>query len=118
MPAYNFQLQFADKVKTRNKRQTIRAERKDGRVPEVGELFRGFTGMRSKKCRFLIESRISEVLPIAIKPEGIWLAGVPLTESEANSLALLDGFEDADAMCAWFSRTHGADFSGHLIRWL
>lgn len=118
MPAYNFQLRFADAVKKRVKRQTIRAERKDGYVPEVGALFKGFTGMRSKKCRFLTESRISEVLPIVIKPEGIWLAGKPLEDAEANTIALLDGFDDADEMCSWFARTHGADFSGHLIRWL
>lgn len=118
MPAYNFQARFADKVKQRLKRQTIRAERKDGRVPAVGELFKGFTGMRSKKCRFLYESRISEVLPIVIKPEGIWLDGKPLDDAEANTLALLDGFEDADEMCGWFGRMHGQDFSGHLIRWL
>ena len=118
MPAYNFQLRFAEAVKNRVKRQTIRAERKDGKVPEVGDLFRGFTGMRSRKCRFLIESRICEVLPIVIKPEGIWVAGIPLNDNEANVLALNDGFEDADDMCRWFAKTHGTDFSGHLIRWL
>lgn len=102
MPAYNFQLQFADKVKSGAKRQTIRATRKDGRVPAVGDVFKGFTGMRSKKCRFLTEGTISEVLPICIMPEGIWLAGIPLTDGEATQLALLDGFQDADEMCAWF----------------
>jgi hypothetical protein len=118
MPAYNFQLQFADKVKARIKRQTIRADRKDGYVPEPGAMFKAFTGLRSKKCRFLTESRISEVLPIVIKPEGIWLAGKLLDDAEANSIALLDGFEDADEMCRWFAKQHGPDFSGHLIRWL
>lgn len=118
MPAYNFQLRFAEAVRTRVKRQTIRAERKDGYVPEVGAVFKGFTGMRTKKCRFLVEGRISEVLPVVIKPDGIWLAGKPLDEAEANTIALLDGFQDADEMCGWFGRTHGQDFSGHLIRWI
>lgn len=118
MPAYNFQARFAEKVEKRIKRQTIRAERKDGYVPEVGALFKGFTGMRTKNCRLLVESRVSEVLPIVIKPEGIWLAGTPLDVAEANTIALLDGFESADEMCGWFARTHGMDFSGHLIRWL
>lgn len=118
MGAYNFQAQFADQVEKRIKRQTIRAERKDGRIPEVGERFVGYTGMRTKKCRKLVDSRISEVLPIAIKDDGIWLAGTPLNDVEAHSIALLDGFQSAKEMLLWFARTHGLHFSGHLIRWL
>ena len=118
MPAYNFQAQFADAVESRIKRQTIRAERKDGYVPEVGSRFVGYTGMRTKNCRKLVEGTISEVLPIAIKDEGIWLAGVPLNDAQANVLALHDGFDSAKDMLLWFARTHGMHFSGHLIQWL
>lgn len=118
MGAYNFKAQFADAVEKRIKRQTIRAERKDGRVPEVGERFVGYTGMRTKNCRKLVDGRISEVLPIAIKDDGIWLAGKPLDDAEANTIALLDGFPSAKEMLLWFARTHGLHFEGRLIRWL
>ncbi len=118
MPAYNFQQQFAYKVKSRIKRQTIRAHRKDGRVPREGELFKGFTGMRTKKCRFLIESRISEVRHVMIDEAGICIDGKQLDDAEANSIALLDGFESANEMCSWFAKNHGFPFAGHMIRWL
>lgn len=118
MPAYNFKQQFADKVAHRIKRQTIRAERKDGYVPEPGALFIGYAGMRTKNCRKLVESRVSEVIPVSIKRDRIWLAGRELDNESAHSLALLDGFENAKEMLAWFNATHGDDFAGHVIRWL
>jgi hypothetical protein len=118
MPAYNFKQQFADKVQKRIKRQTIRAERKDGYVPKVGAAFIGYTGMRTKNCRKLVESRISKVLPILIRPTGIWLDGRRLDMAEATTIAMLDGFENADEMRGWFAKAHGESFDGWLIRWL
>ena len=118
MPAYNFQKRFAEMVRKRIKRQTIRAERKDGRIPEPGERFVGYTGMRTKQCRKLVDSVITEVLPVAITPDGIWLAGLPLDAATANAIAMLDGFANASEMLLWFRDQHGQHFSGHMIRWL
>ena len=118
MPAYNFQQRFAGLVKRRIKRQTIRARRKDGRDPKVGQRFVGYSGLRTKKCRRLVTGTITEVLPIEITPEHFRLAGKVLDIAEANSIALLDGFSHANEMVGWFLATHGRRFAGHLIRWL
>jgi hypothetical protein len=118
MPAYNFQQRFADLVRRRIKRQTIRARRRDGRLPTIGQDFVGYTGMRTKKCRKLVTGTISEVLPIEIRPDGIQLDGRKLDDAEANTIALLDGFSHANEMVGWFIAQHGRHFVGHLIRWL
>ena len=57
MPALNFQAQFAPLVESGEKRQTIRAYRKDGRDPTPGCKLYFFTGMRTKACRPLIVER-------------------------------------------------------------
>ena len=118
MPAYNFQARFAELVRKRIKRQTIRARRKDGRVPKVGERLVAYTGMRTKKCSRLSEGVISAVLPVKISFSGIVLDGRTLTPGEANSIAMLDGFQHANEMVGWFIDTHGHNFEGHLIQWV
>jgi hypothetical protein len=117
MPAYNFQQRFADLVECGRKKQTIRARRRDGREPKVGQLFVAYTGMRTKACRQLVTSSIIEVLPIEILA-GIYLDGRCLTSDEAHKLAIADGFVSANEMLGWFIGTHGRRrFVGHLIRW-
>ena len=51
MPALNFKKQFAEKVETGEKRQTVRAKRKRAFV--VGDKLYLYTGMRTKYCRKL-----------------------------------------------------------------
>ena len=51
MPALNFKKEFADKVASGEKRQTIRALRKDGKNPRPGQKLYLYTGMRTKYCR-------------------------------------------------------------------
>lgn len=118
MPAYTFQKRFAELVRKRIKRQTIRAHRKDGRVPKVGEHFVGYTGMRTKKCRFLVEGVISDVRPVEITARGIALDGRMLDLAESNTIAMLDGFQHVNEMVGWFIENHGRNFSGHLIQWV
>lgn len=118
MPAYNFQQRFVQLVRRRIKRQTIRALRKDGRDPKVGQLFVGYTGMRTPKCRKLVIGTITAVMPIEISPAGIRLDGRILDDAEANTLAILDGFGHANEMVGWLIATHGRRFVGHVIRWL
>lgn len=118
MPAYNFQERFARAVELKVKRQTIRAVRRDGWVPKVHQQFVGYTGMRTKACRRLCTSSITEVLPIEISATGIRLAGRLLSNREANNIAIADGFGHVNEMIGWFIETHGrGHFTGHLIRW-
>lgn len=119
MPAFNFQQRFAELVRDGRKCQTIRACRKDGRVPKIGAPFIAYTGMRTKHCRILRAAMITEVLPIEISTAGITLNGRLLEMPAAHRLAVLDGFSSANEMIGWFIAMHGrSTFVGHVIRWL
>jgi hypothetical protein len=130
MPAYNFQSRFADAVEAGRKAQTIRAPRKDGRIPKVGKTAYLYTGMRSSACRKLGEGRIIEVENILIDEDGAFISGVdfPICDALANdgaykaltkrdAFAKSDGFSNWQEMVDWFRDTHGLPFVGHLIIW-
>lgn len=116
---FNFQKQFAPKVEAREKRQTIRARRKDGRVPRPGDRVKLYTGLRTRGARLLCEGIVSACFPVQIDddPMPIIAAGVRLNRSSANDFAEMDGFPHATAMVEWFRKTHGADFEGFCVRW-
>ncbi len=122
MPAVNFQKRFADAVESGEKRQTIRAYRRDGRDPKPGDTLHLFTGMRTRQCRKLGEQVCVDVTPILIGPSGIALH--PYTDEclartpvDADTEAVADGFESFAAMRAWFEKTHGLPFNGLRISW-
>lgn len=80
MPAFNFKKQFAQAVKNKTKRQTIRAYRKDYRNPQAGDVLYLYTGMRTKNCQKLGEEQCNSVSEIEIhKGGGIMLDGEMLT---------------------------------------
>lgn len=127
MPLLNFQPQFADKVASGAKRQTIRAYRKDGRDPKPGDTLYLYTGTRTSACRKLGEVVCREVIPMHIRPKGFGFEGghhlgdfIKLYGHGASLMrgfAKADGFSDWPAMCDWFEKTHGLPFRGLLIRW-
>jgi hypothetical protein len=112
----NFQARFAGKVEAGTKRQTIRARRKDGRTPKVGETIRHYTGMRTKNCRLLCDAVIESVDHIVIDHHGVWING-DLLGPDLKEFAIADGFENWLEMRDWFLKTHGPDFWGWLIKW-
>ncbi len=117
MPSLNFQPRFAPLVESGEKTQTIRAYRKDGRDPKVGDTLYLYTGMRTKKCRKLGEGVVKSVRTFEIKPPGFVVDGKFLGLREARKIAQDDGFEDAIEMAVWFAKFHGLPFAGLLIRW-
>lgn len=126
MVAYNFQARFATAVADGSKRQTIRAERKDGRHAKPGDRIQLYTGMRTRACRKLRDPDpiCSESRPIQIAswcvsmrdpdPKKQLLLFVP---DHLDAFARADGFADFEAMKTWFAKTHGLPFSGRLIGW-
>lgn len=116
MPAYNFQKRFAQLVLSGQKKQTVRAKRKDGRAPKVGQPFVGYTGMRTKTCERLITSTIIKVQDIRITA-GIYVDGSSLMADQALLLAKADGFHTVHDFLEWFRTQHGAIFEGHIITW-
>lgn len=141
MPALNFQKQFAPLVESGEKRQTIRAYRKDGRDPKVGDKLYLFTGLRTKASRRLaLNCHVRNVIVRSLQglPMGhvvTCLATSSITLSRAGTirgkeivsvsgcpstmedLARDDGFESVAAMFDFFEKTHGLPFEGLLIRW-
>lgn len=125
MVAYNFQDQFAAKVESGLKTQTVRAPRKNGHA-KPGDMLQLYTGMRQPTVRLLRESRCTEVAPILFDfTVPAILIGLgdcrEICESAASreTFARADGFESFAALEAWFRKAHGnADqFSGFLIKW-
>lgn len=127
MPALNFQPQFADAVEDREKCQTVRAPRKDGRPHcKRGDTLKLYTGMRTKKCRLLRTATVTRVVPVRIEATEMFLGGQRLPsiiyardqlEPTDNEFAEADGFPGFMAMSAWFEKTHGLPFDGVVIYW-
>lgn len=97
---YNFMAQFAPAVESGGKRQTVRRERKDGRVPKVGDTVKLYQGLRTRNARLLRPpTAITLVESIVITPADrtIVIDGLPLDEQEMCEFAMRDGFRDGPA---------------------
>lgn len=117
MPAFNFKKQFAPLVERKQKRQTIRAKRADGRNPHVGDKLYLYTGMRTKSCRKLGEAVCIAVDQITIDWHGVNINGAWLSKNDENTLARSDGFGAAYQMISFFNKEHGLPFEGLLYKW-
>jgi hypothetical protein len=127
MPALNFKKQFAEDVEFGNKRQTVRAPRKDGRPHcKSGDTIKLYTGMRTKDCRLLGEATVLRAEPVRIEATCMYLNGRPLPsaiisrdqlEITDNEFAQADGFGGFTEMANWFDDTHGLPFEGTVIYW-
>jgi hypothetical protein len=126
MPALNFAKQFADAVEIGEKRQTVRAPRKDGRAHcKRGDTIKLYTGMRTAGCRLLAEATVTCLARIRIEPTCMYLDGRLLLssiydrecEQTDSEFAVADGFAGFTEMADWFEETHGLPFEGVLIQW-
>ncbi len=124
MPALNFKKQFAHLVESGEKRQTIRALRKDGKNPKPGHTLYLYTGQRTKSCRKLGEAICKSVEQICINESwGISLANLDggqyreLSIDEETALIEADGFYYSFQFYKFFKDTHGLPFFGLLIKW-
>jgi hypothetical protein len=131
MPAYNFQGQFVPYIEDQSKPHTVRADRKDGKVPKPGEILYLYMGMRTKKCRKIGEAICKAVRKITITEEDIQLEGseLPWLSSEERELfAWKDGFRPEgttkdnpygafNLMIQFWKHTHELPFQGVVIYW-
>lgn len=123
MAAYNFQKQFAPAIVRRKnpKCSTIRARRKNGYVPEVGERIKLYSGMRSKSCLLLKQVVVKRVRPIFIDTEDgqckVAIDGIALNGEETARLAIDDGFNGILEFRAFFNTMHGTQSHLYLIEW-
>lgn len=127
MAAYSFKRQFVDPIRAGTKKHTIRADRKDGRVPKPGEPLALYCGMRTKGCfKILAENppctmvqrvHISTYRAVSGSWGGnmVFVDGVQLAPDECEQLARSDGFPDFSTMMAcWDGRL---PFTGNIIHW-
>lgn len=130
MVALNFKAQFADDVEIGRKRRSIRAPRKDGRNPKMGDQLQLYTGMRSSACRKLGDAICSRVRLVEIDYDGVRIEGRKLYCGDApayaggvdpehydSDFARADGFDTFQTMREFFEYEHGLPFAGFLIEW-
>lgn len=131
MVAYNFQKQFADAIQSRQKRQTVRAIRKNGHA-RVGDKLQLYTGLRTKACHKLIDSdpictsvdKIEIHIKTTAEIDRIIVGDKELNNQEIEEFAAADGFHARagysarDAMATFFQKYHGNGiFRGNVIHW-
>jgi hypothetical protein len=140
MPAFSFKRQFVEPIRAGIKHHTIRAERKDGRIPaKVGDQLSLFCGMRTKQCFHILPGTVpcTRVQRIQIRecPRcggtgeiacssthfedcpviQITIDGTELATDERERLAIADGFDNfAEMMKFWEGRL---PFEGFIIHW-
>jgi hypothetical protein len=126
MPAYSFKERFIPLIKSGEKRQTIRRIRKYPVRP--GDSLYLYYGLRTKNCRLIMETTCQATEKIRIGKNGsVLIKGRPITQSDKDILAYLDGFRNQDRetqitgcfniMMRWWRQTHELPFSGEIIHW-
>lgn len=121
MAAYSFKKRFVPAIQAGTKGHTIRSDRKDGRVPKIGEKLHLFCGMRTKGCFRILPNappckRVERIF-INVTPIGktVVIDGHLLDKDEKERLAQADGFSDfAEMMAFWEGRL---PFAGNIIHW-
>lgn len=119
---FNFKRQFVADVESGKKRQTVRATRKDGRVPKVGDIACCYTGLRTRGSRLIRESEIIEVLRVRIHHRDpscpLVIDGWKIDLFKRIEFAQDDGFSCWESMAEWFRQNHPNDpFEGFCVRW-
>jgi len=118
MPALNFKKQFAPMIESGEKRQTIRALRKDCRNPQTGQMLYLYTGTRTTSCRKLKEVICKDVSQLTIEKNGDIIVGIDCLDSwQEYKLACDDGFRTLGDFLDFFRNTYGLPFYGLLIMW-
>ena len=117
MAALNFRLIFAPAILDGRKTQTIRAIRKDGRVPKRGDTLQLYTGMRTRHCHKICDVICEYTREITITELGVKLDGQALYPSSIYWLAEADGFDSVESFKNFFKDTYGLPFRGTLIKW-
>lgn len=117
----NFKRQFATDVESGKKHQTVRATRKDRKIPSVGDIACCYTGLRTRASRLLRESPIISVRRVRICHEfdgQLVVDGELLTHEARTAFARADGFDHWGAMLQFFADNHGRhDFEGFCVEW-
>lgn len=122
MPTYllNFKPEFASRVESGEKTQTIRRHRADGKKMQPGDTVKLYTGLRTRNARLLRTATVAEVLRVRmdVSENVIVVDGDRLDTERASALARADGFMSVREMLRWFKDQYMSDdFEGYCVRW-
>jgi len=116
MVAFSFKAQFAEMVAAGKKTQTIRQTAR----AKPGDRLQLYTGMRTKKCRKLVDPDpvCTLVDYVGIRPDYLTLGNAKKHAGDADDFARRDGFTDYNDMVKWFAETYGSPyFQGYVHVW-
>lgn len=115
---------FAGKIKSGEKRQTIRSASDKWANVKAGDRLTLYTGLRTKECRKLGEAVVESITPITLQSAAGWveantqLGVFRLSSIDLQNLARRDGFENTRDFFAFFNRKYDGDaFEFYVIRW-
>ena len=122
MPTYllNFKPQFAGRVESGDKTQTIRRNRADGKKMQPGDTVKLYTGLRTRNARLLREARVEAVFRVRMDAAEnvIVVDGDKLDAARAAAFARDDGFSCVSEMLAWFKDQYMSnEFEGFCVQW-
>ena len=115
MTSFSFKPEFVDKILSGEKQSTIRSTKRC----EVGDTMQLYIGMRTKKCKKLMDVVCIGVAPIIVSAHSQWKLG----ETEGNvkpSVAPLheqEGFMNVQAMVEFFREEYGLPYRGWIHAW-
>ena len=113
MVAFNFQPDFAEKVRTGVKRQTVRTAKRC----QEGDLLQLYVHQRSPQCEKLADAVCTGVVPVRIGFLHLFVGGHRVSGKAAEAFAKADGFPSLAAMRDWFAKMHSMPFVGWCVSW-
>lgn len=116
----NFKRQFAPAVLAGDKRMTIRATRKDRKVPEVGDVLALYCGLRTRDTQLLMKTPATCVWRIRMdfQERMVVVDGTRLDSGALRLLASNDGFQSVDVFFDFFhANAEGPLFEGFAAHW-
>ena len=118
---FNFKRQFVPAIVDGTKCQTIRANRKDGKRPQPGDIAALYTGLRTRSTQHLRDGEVIRCRGVRIDCIGngdLVIDGQHLTGPDRTAFAQADGFTDWPAMLDFFKTQYAvATFEGFCVEW-
>jgi hypothetical protein len=115
----NFGRADARDVETGRRRQTLRARRKDGKVPAPGDTLKLYVHLRTREARVIATVPVAfcQRVRILVRERELIVDGAQLTYTR-HEFARAEGFDGFEGLLAWLNLKHGGgDFEGFVVGW-
>ncbi len=115
---------FLGKIRSGEKRQTIRRAGPKWANVKAGDKLTLYTGLRTKQCRKLGEAVVDSITPIYLFPaqRRAWiktqLGVLSICDDDLELIAIMDGFNNLCQFWQFFAEKYGDEESEfNVIRW-